>query len=56
MARHFNGLPKAVGKEVIVVVVDRLSKVAYFIPLKNPYTSIDVAQAFMNTIQGTWHA
>lgn len=34
-----DGLPKATGYEVILVVVDRLSKYAYFMALKHPYTA-----------------
>lgn len=44
------GLPKAAGKEVIYVVVDRLSKAAHFMPLKHPYSALDVAQLFMDGI------
>lgn len=44
------GLPKAAGKEVIYVVVDRLSKAAHFMTLKHPYSALDVAQLFMDGI------
>ena len=44
------GLPKSFGYQVILVVVDRLSKFAYFIPLSHPYTAVDVAQAYLDNI------
>lgn len=51
ISRDFiEGLPKAAGKEVILVVVDRLSKVAHFIALKYAYTTLDVAQVFMEQV------
>ncbi|KAF7112285.1 hypothetical protein RHSIM_RhsimUnG0245400 [Rhododendron simsii] len=44
------GLPNSQGKTVIFVVVDRLSKYAHFMALSHPYTALEVAQAFMDTI------
>lgn len=41
---------KAVGKEVIFVVVDRLGKAVYFMPLKHPYTALDAAQTFIDNV------
>jgi hypothetical protein len=44
------GLPKSQGKEVILVVVDRLTKLAHFIPLSHPYTVHSVATAFIDNV------
>ena len=43
-------LPKVHGKSVILIVVDRFSKYAHFIPLGHPYTASSVARAFFNDI------
>jgi hypothetical protein len=43
-------LPKSNGKEVILVVVDRLTKFAHFIPMSHPYTVQSVAKAFIDNI------
>ncbi|GKD45909.1 putative mitochondrial protein [Tanacetum coccineum] len=45
-----DGLPKSDGYTVIMVVVDRLSKYAHFIPMRHPYTAITVAAAFLREI------
>ncbi|XP_019414654.1 PREDICTED: uncharacterized protein LOC109326422 [Lupinus angustifolius] len=44
------GLPNSHGKQVIYVVVDRLSKATHFIQLVHPYTASIVAQAFMDHV------
>ena len=44
------GLPKAGGMNVIMVVVDRLSKYAYFITMKHPFTAKQVATTFIEKI------
>ena len=44
------GLPKSNGKDVIMVVVDRFTKYAHFIPLSHPYIDLSVAQAFVDNI------
>lgn len=44
------GLPKSKGKDVILVVVDRLTKYAEFIALSHPYSVPDVAQAFLDNV------
>lgn len=44
------GLPKSNGKRVILVIVDRLSKCAHFLALAHPYTALDVAQLFLDSV------
>ncbi|KAL6286677.1 hypothetical protein ACE6H2_011067 [Prunus campanulata] len=44
------GLPPSRGKTVIMVVVDRLTKSAHFVPLAHPFTAPKVAEIFVNTI------
>jgi hypothetical protein len=51
ISMDFNeGLPKVVGKSVILTVVDGFSKYAHFIPLGHPYTATSVARAFFDGI------
>jgi hypothetical protein len=45
-----NGLPKCEGYSVILVVVDRRSKYAHFLPLKHPYTAHSVAKIFFTNV------
>jgi IS30 family transposase len=42
------GLPKSEGKDVILVVLDRLSKYAHCMALSHPYSASGVAKIFMN--------
>lgn len=44
------GLPKSDEKDSILVVVDRLTKYGHFIALTHPYTAIEVARAFFDTV------
>jgi len=44
------GLPKSLGKSSILVVVDRLTKFAHFIPLTHPYSAKSVATVFVENI------
>lgn len=44
------GLPKSGVFDSLLIVVDRLSKYAHFIPLKHPFTATGVAAAFVKEI------
>lgn len=44
------GLPRAESFDSVLVVVDRLSKYAHFIPLKHPYSAASIAQIFIREI------
>lgn len=45
-----SALPNSQGKEVILVVVDRLTKYAHFIPLAHPYSVMTVFEALMDNV------
>ena len=40
------GLTKSEGSDAIMVVVDQLPKYAHFVPLRHPFTVVQVARAF----------
>lgn len=44
------GLPKSNSFNCILVVVDRFTKYAHFIPLSRPFTTLQVAVVFMNNV------
>lgn len=43
-------LSNSKGKEVILVVVDRLTKYSHYISLIHPYSAATVAQVFINNV------
>lgn len=42
------GLPNSHGKDTILVIVDKMSKYAHFIALSHPYTTLSIAQIFLD--------
>lgn len=44
------GLPKSNSWDTILVVIDKFSKYDHFIPLSHPYTTLSVAQVFINNV------
>ena len=44
------GLPKSQKHDVVLIVVDRLTKFVHFIPLSYPYTAAKIASLFMQHI------
>lgn len=44
------GLPKSGGFNAILVVVDKFSKYAHFIPLTHHFTTLDIAKVFMQEV------
>lgn len=44
------GLPKSFGNNCILVVVDKYSKYAHFLPLSHPFIAFQVALTYMNNV------
>ena len=44
------GLPKSASYNCILVVVDKFSKYAHFVPLSHPFTALQVGVAYLNNI------
>jgi hypothetical protein len=44
------GLPRSRSADCILVVVDKFTRYAHFIPLSHPYTAQSVAAAFMSVV------
>jgi ribosomal protein L21E len=44
------GLPRSEGKNVILVVIDKLTKYCHLIALSHPFTAVTIAEQFLNTI------
>ena len=44
------GLLRAQGKNAILIVVDRLTKYAHFIPISHPFTAKDIADLFVKEV------
>lgn len=45
-----DGLPVSRHYNCLLVVVDKLTKYAHFVPLKHPYTASKVAEVFIDNI------
>lgn len=45
-----NGLPVSSGYNCILVIVDKFSKYAHFLPLAHPFTALSVAMAYMKDV------
>jgi hypothetical protein len=44
------GLPKSEGYSVILVVVERLTRFAHFLPVKHPYIAVSIAKVLFDNI------
>ena len=43
-------LPKSIGKDVILIVVDRLTKFRHFLSLTHPFSAQEVARVFLDSV------
>jgi hypothetical protein len=43
-------LPQSSAKNCILVVVDKFTKYAYFLPISHPYTASSVAKVFLDQV------
>jgi hypothetical protein len=44
------GLPASDQYNALLVVIDKFTKYGHFIPIKHPYTALQIAQLFMNNV------
>jgi len=44
------GLAKSNGVDVILVVIDKLTKYGHFLSLSHPYTALQVAKLYFNNV------
>jgi hypothetical protein len=44
------GLPRSAQASCILVVVDKFTQYAHFLPLSQPYTTVSVASVFLNGV------
>lgn len=44
------GLPRSGGYNCILVVVDKMTRYAHFVPLSHPFTSFQVAKAYLDNV------
>jgi transposase InsO family protein len=45
-----SGLPKSKGKDVLMVIIDKLIKYCHLVALSHPFKASDIAQIFLDNI------
>jgi Integrase core domain len=45
-----SGLPKSKGKDVLMVIIDKLTKYCHLVALSHPFKASDIAQVFLDNI------